>query len=100
MSYCEYYHCCKTRPCRLFDPGTAPGVDVYFQNSHDEFLRYADKEIEPPLPVSNLIKHLIQFRYPIPSTISNFRLAQERQWQDSKNNGTGDPQAAHLDWLP
>lgn len=104
MTYCEYYHCCKTRPCRIFGTGSTSPADVHLQKSHDEFLRYADEEIEPPLPISNLAKHLIQFRYPIPSTISEFRLTQARRRQDCGNDRTGsvthDLLPDPLDWLP
>ena len=78
MSYCEFYNCCSTRPCRLWDTEENPCVDVLIQKSHDEYLRRADKHYEAPVKVSNTGKHIIQFRNPIHSTISDFRLELER----------------------
>ncbi|MGI9466236.1 MAG: hypothetical protein ACR2OA_03845 [Rubripirellula sp.] len=53
-------------------------MDVLIQKSHDEYLRRADVHFEPPVRVSSAGKHIIQFRNPLHSTISDFRLEQEQ----------------------
>ena len=78
MRYCEYYNCCSTRPCKLWATEENPCVDVLIQKSHDEYLRRADVHFEPPVRVSSAGKHIIQFRNPLHSTISDFRLEQEQ----------------------
>ena len=73
MAYCEYYGCCKTRPCRLYKPDLETSVaKVHLLKSHDEFLRTNDEQYEPPLDPTNEVKHLVQIRHPIPGTISEF----------------------------
>jgi len=86
MTYCEFYHCCKTRPCRLYDSEfPSSHARVHVQKSHDEFLRRRDKEHEPPFEISNQGKHLVQFRHPIPSTISEFIMVNKKLRERQKN---------------
>lgn len=96
MRYCEYYNCCSTRPCRLWDTEKIPCMDVLIQKSHDEYLRRADKHFEPPVRVSNTGKHIIQVRNPIHSTISDFRLDQKRLDADAENETDELSQASDL----
>ena len=75
LGYCEYYNCCRVRPCELYsDQASKTGVAVYFQKSHDEYLRRFDLDYEPPLEVCNQRKHIVQIRNPISSVISDFEL--------------------------
>ena len=75
FGYCEYYNCCRVRPCALYsDQASKRGVAVYFQKSHDEYLRRFDLDYEPPLAVCNQGKHIVQIRNPVSSVISDFEL--------------------------
>ena len=111
MTYCEFYHCCKTRPCRLYDSDSSSSqARVHVQKSHDEFLRRRDKEHEPPFEISNQGKHLVQFRHPIPSTISDFIMVNKKLRERQKNeDATIERECAEsnpippptvADWLP
>jgi|GEM_PF-7034406 hypothetical protein len=71
MHYCEYYRCCRTRPCKNFDPDSAADA-LGMHKSHDEILRGGDPDYEPVLVPSGDPKHLIQVRHPVPSTISDY----------------------------
>ncbi len=71
MHYCEYYTCCRTRPCKDFDPDWATD-ELGMHKSHDEILRGGDPDYEPVLVPSVNPKHLIQIRHPVPSTISDY----------------------------
>ena len=92
MAYCEYYHCCQTRPCSMYDSNSASSVGkIHLHKSHDEYLRRYDENYEPPLEVSNQVKHLVQIRHPIPSVISDFlminsKLRKRRLIEDQINN--------------
>ena len=83
MRHCEYYGCCRTRPCQLYTAGQgAPVLAVQMQKSHDEYLRRRDADYEPKLEVRNDLRHLVQISHPIPSTISEYRLAMGRAAAD------------------
>ncbi len=99
IAYCEYYHCCRTRPCNLAQSYSAEKSPRFLlQKSHDEYLRhrYASSEFddEPAIDVDNGIKHLIQIRHPSPSIISNFSLFELMQGNNSvkftRNSGLND----------
>ena len=105
LAYCEYYHCCKMRPCNLYEPDSeTSAAKVHLLKSHDEFLRRNDEDYEPPLEVCNKVKHLVQIRHPIPSTISEFLLANSKlkkeQRGDKHTSVDGTSNSTTLDWLP
>ncbi len=75
LAYCEYYQCCKHRPCNLSkERSAASSKEINLQKSHDEYLHNGIREFEPPLELRNEIRHLVQIRHPIPSTISEYHL--------------------------
>ena len=91
MHYCEYYHCCKSKPCQLYDADSARPDELFLHKSHDEFLRLSDPDWEPVFEVSNEPKHLIQIRHPIPSTISDFELWRSKQPDPTQDEPNNDP---------
>jgi hypothetical protein len=100
MSYCEYYNCCSARPCQLIGSKDWASVDVHFQKSHDEYLRHPDGRPEPPMSVTKDTKHLIQFRHPIPSTISDYRLVNKRlRKKAEKENMPCPPASTEEQWM-
>ena len=78
--YCDYYgvhnkSCCKKIPCINYQE-KLEADSVFMQKSHDHALKD---------PVLDDYKYLIQYRHPIPRSISNFQLYIKK---DSENRNT------------